>query len=51
MPDRLRRAWVPIVVIAFGLLYPTLLPVARAKGTLTPAYLAQEAAEREAAAQ
>ena len=24
--DRLRRAWVPIVVIAFGLLYPTLLP-------------------------
>ena len=31
--------------------YPTLLPVARAKGTLTPAYLAQEAAEREAAAQ
>lgn len=26
LPDRLRRAWVPIVVIAFGLLYPTLLP-------------------------
>lgn len=26
MPDRLRRAWVPIVVITFGLLYPTLLP-------------------------
>ena len=24
--DRLRRAWVPIVVIGFGLLYPTLLP-------------------------
>ncbi len=24
--DRLRRAWVPIAVIAFGLLYPTLLP-------------------------
>jgi branched-chain amino acid transport system permease protein len=24
--DRLRRAWVPIVVIAFGLLYPQLLP-------------------------
>jgi branched-chain amino acid transport system permease protein len=26
VPDRLRRAWVPIVVITFGLLYPTLLP-------------------------
>ncbi len=26
VPDRLRRAWVPIVVIALGLLYPTLLP-------------------------
>ena len=24
--DRLRRAWVPIAVITFGLLYPTLLP-------------------------
>ncbi|MDF2753475.1 MAG: inner-rane translocator, partial [Gaiellaceae bacterium] len=24
--DRLRRAWVPIVVIGFGFLYPTLLP-------------------------
>jgi hypothetical protein len=27
--------------------YPTLLPIARAKGTLIPAYLAQEAAEGE----
>ena len=26
MTDRLRRAWVPIAVIAFGLLYPQLLP-------------------------
>ena len=26
MPDRLRRAWVPIVVITLALLYPTLLP-------------------------
>ncbi len=26
LPDRLRRAWVPIVVIALALLYPTLLP-------------------------
>ena len=24
--DRLRRAWIPIVVIGFGFLYPTLLP-------------------------
>jgi hypothetical protein len=28
--------------------YPTLLPIARAKGTLSPGYLAQEAAERDA---
>ena len=29
--------------------YPTLLPIARAKGTLTPAYLEKEAAESQAA--
>ena len=28
--------------------YPTLLPIARAKGTLNPAYLEKEAAERQA---
>lgn len=31
--------------------YPTLLPIARAKGTLTAAYLAQEAADRETSAE
>jgi hypothetical protein len=30
--------------------YPTLLPIARAKGTLSPAYLEREVAERQAAA-
>jgi branched-chain amino acid transport system permease protein len=40
VPDRLRRAWVPIVVIAFGLLYPQLLPYLNdipLIGTLFPA--------------
>jgi hypothetical protein len=39
----------PAVDRTFVQFYPTLLPIARAKGTLTPAYLAREAADGERA--